>query len=69
MIEEHLIAIGFMPDPHDKETEAERLRLAAGMEEGARHERFRACPRCGQPGVIRMENCDTCTACGYSKCS
>ena len=69
VIEEHLIAIGFMPDPHDKETEAERLRLAAGMEEGARHERFRACPRCGQPGVIRMENCDTCNACGYSKCS
>ena len=69
VIEEHLIKIGFMPDPHDKEIEAERMRLAAGMDEGARHERFRTCPRCSQPGIIRMENCDTCTVCGYSRCS
>ena len=69
VIEEHLIKIGFMPDPHDKETQAERMRLAAGMDEGARHERFRTCSRCSQPGIIRMENCDTCTVCGYSRCS
>ena len=69
VIEEHLIKIGFIADPHSADDEAERLRLAAGMDEGAPHEHFRACPRCSQPSLIRIENCDTCTVCGYSKCS
>jgi ribonucleoside-diphosphate reductase alpha chain len=30
---------------------------------GARH-----CPKCTAPTLIRMEGCDTCTTCGYSKC-
>ncbi|MCW2242732.1 LAGLIDADG family homing endonuclease [Azospirillum canadense] len=29
----------------------------------------RQCPKCGQPGLIRQEGCDTCLNCGYSKCS
>ena len=69
VIEEHLIRIGFIADPSSREDEAERLRLASGMEEGATAARLHTCPRCGQPGLIRLENCDTCTACGYSKCS
>ena len=69
VIEEHLIRIGFIADPSSPEDEAERLRLASGMDEGATAGRLRSCPRCGQPGLIRLENCDTCTACGYSKCS
>lgn len=28
----------------------------------------KSCQRCGQPGLIRQENCDTCLSCGYSKC-
>lgn len=28
-----------------------------------------ACPRCGGFDLIRKEGCDTCLACGYSKCS
>ena len=28
----------------------------------------RACPRCGRRTLFRQEDCDTCTACGYSKC-
>ncbi len=31
---------------------------------GARH-----CPKCGSPTLIRMEGCDTCSSCGYSKCA
>ena len=27
-----------------------------------------ACPRCGSPGLVRKEGCDTCFECGYSKC-
>jgi ribonucleoside-diphosphate reductase alpha chain len=26
------------------------------------------CPRCGTPGLVRKEGCDTCFECGYSKC-
>ncbi|MBW8304080.1 MAG: adenosylcobalamin-dependent ribonucleoside-diphosphate reductase, partial [Brevundimonas sp.] len=26
------------------------------------------CPRCGSPGMVRKEGCDTCFECGYSKC-
>jgi ribonucleoside-diphosphate reductase alpha chain len=27
-----------------------------------------ACPRCGTPGLVRKEGCETCFECGYSKC-
>ncbi|MBL8538672.1 MAG: adenosylcobalamin-dependent ribonucleoside-diphosphate reductase [Hyphomonadaceae bacterium] len=27
-----------------------------------------ACPKCGAPGLVRKEGCDTCFECGYSKC-
>ena len=30
--------------------------------------RMRGCPKCGQHGLIRQEDCDICTSCGYSKC-
>ena len=69
VIEEHLIRIGFITDPTSREDEADRLRLASGMDEGATSARMHSCPRCGQPGLMRIENCDTCTSCGYSKCS
>mgnify|MGYP003575689007 CR=1 FL=1 len=26
------------------------------------------CPRCGAPGLVRKEGCDTCFECGYSRC-
>ncbi len=26
------------------------------------------CPKCGAPGLVRKEGCDTCFECGYSKC-
>ena len=28
----------------------------------------RSCPKCQAPTLIKMEGCDTCTSCGYSKC-
>lgn len=30
---------------------------------------FRACPKCGTNALRHQENCDSCTSCGYSKCS
>jgi ribonucleoside-diphosphate reductase alpha chain len=29
---------------------------------------LRQCPKCGEPALIRLENCDQCTSCAYSKC-
>jgi ribonucleoside-diphosphate reductase alpha chain len=61
VIERHLIEIGFlgqrgpslMPEAH----------VPA---EGAR---ARFCPRCGDPSFVKLEGCDSCLSCGYSKCS
>ena len=61
VIERHMIDIGFlgqrgpsiMPD-------------AQVPAEGAR---ARYCPRCGDASFIKLEGCDSCLSCGYSKCS
>ena len=66
VIERHLIAIGFMPKPTAAESDAQRAAAAAAEAEGTA---ARRCPRCGAPGFVRLEGCDTCVSCGYSKCS
>jgi ribonucleoside-diphosphate reductase alpha chain len=69
VIERHLIAIGFIASPHDKEAQAVQLLKAAGDDGGHAHNAsFRQCPKCGQASLVRQEGCDTCTSCGYSKC-
>jgi ribonucleoside-diphosphate reductase alpha chain len=70
VIEQHLVSIGFIAQPSDREQRAQELRKASGMEEGGPGAmQLRSCPRCSQPALIRLENCDTCTSCGYSKCA
>jgi ribonucleoside-diphosphate reductase alpha chain len=49
----------------EREAVAEAARPATGL---ARDPRFRQCPKCGAPTLIRQEDCDTCTSCGHSKC-
>lgn len=67
VIERHMIDIGFIPQPGRNEpTVAEAARKVVGLDGDPR---FRQCPKCGTPSLIRQEGCDTCTACGYSKCS
>jgi ribonucleoside-diphosphate reductase alpha chain len=64
VIERHLVATGFMP-PRETLPEpqgAQAVALAAGEARG------RSCPRCGSPALIRQEGCDTCIACGFSRC-
>jgi ribonucleoside-diphosphate reductase alpha chain len=63
VIEQHMIAIGFMADPR---RDAPVLRKVANLPEG---QRLPSCPKCSQPSLIRQEGCDLCTSCGYSKCS
>ncbi len=67
VIERHMIDIGFIPAPGRADHHAaEAPRKVVGLDG---EPRFRQCPKCGAPGLIRQEGCDTCTSCGYSKCS
>ncbi len=69
VIEQHLINIGFIPDPKARGAELQALPQAVGEDERRPDARFRTCPRCSQPALIRQEGCDTCTSCGYEKCA
>jgi ribonucleoside-diphosphate reductase alpha chain len=75
VIEQHMIDIGFMPDParERRETvEALAQRKVANLPppgSDAPELRLSRCPKCSQPSLIRQEGCDLCTSCGYSKCS
>jgi ribonucleoside-diphosphate reductase alpha chain len=64
VVERHLVAIGFMK-PRDGSLAPSELRAVAVAAEGAP---ARRCPRCGSPSFVRLENCDSCVSCGYSKC-
>jgi ribonucleoside-diphosphate reductase alpha chain len=66
VIERHLIDIGFMARPETLETDAQRAAHAGAEAEGAA---VRRCPRCSAAGLIRLEGCDTCINCGYSRCA
>jgi ribonucleoside-diphosphate reductase alpha chain len=66
VIEQHLVAIGFMPRREPVVSDAQRAVAAETVAEGAA---ARRCPRCGASGFVRLEGCDTCVSCGYSKCS
>jgi ribonucleoside-diphosphate reductase alpha chain len=81
VLEQHMVAIGFMPSP-GAERDAHRLPRAVAVNDSGRGNasghaqghggetamRFRQCPKCGQASLIRQEGCDSCTSCGYSKC-
>jgi ribonucleoside-diphosphate reductase alpha chain len=65
VIERHLISIGFMA-PREAPLVPEGKRAVAVAAEGAP---VRSCPRCGSPSFVKLEGCDSCLSCGYSKCS
>jgi ribonucleoside-diphosphate reductase alpha chain len=65
VIERHLIATGFLNKPADA-SDADRAKAAEQEAEGAP---ARYCPRCSAPGFVKLEGCDTCIACGYSRCA
>jgi ribonucleoside-diphosphate reductase alpha chain len=65
VIERHLVAIGFMR-PRDGQLADAEIRAVAIAAEGAP---ARMCPRCNSASFVRLEGCDSCLSCGYSKCS
>ncbi len=78
VIEAHMIDIGFIPAPQDTAQAIVETRQIVGAGEnasanlgggGGGYVAMRACPKCGDYGLIRQENCDICTSCGYSKCT
>lgn len=71
VIEEHMISIGFLES--DKKSagasDAEEPGNVVRLDTPSRDKRFRACPKCGTYALLRQEGCDSCTSCGFSKCS
>jgi len=66
VIERHMIAIGFLGS--DEEGEVTRPASGAKRAHGSTDRGGAQCPRCGQPGLVHQEGCDTCESCGWSRC-
>jgi ribonucleoside-diphosphate reductase alpha chain len=64
VIERHMIATGFMT-PRESLVPEEVRAMAVGAEGVP----AKPCPRCGSPSFVKIEACDTCIACGYSRCA
>jgi ribonucleoside-diphosphate reductase alpha chain len=71
VIERHMIEIGFLPAKHQR-VELDTQKAAAGgvliSDQRSLAGRMAQCPKCGQAALIRIEGCDQCTSCDYSKC-
>ncbi len=65
VVERHMIAIGFMAPKAEPRHDAAMRQVVnqAGAGPG-----LAQCPKCGQAALIRIEDCDQCTNCDYSKC-
>ncbi len=77
VIEQHMIEIGFLPVRRRPEDSALAARVVnmepapgsnAGGSPSLLGARLRQCPKCGEAALIRLEGCDQCTSCDYSKC-
>lgn len=63
VIERHMVRTGFLPAPEMENSLEENSRPIM-----VKQNKLRQCPKCAQPALVRMEGCDTCQNCGYSKC-
>jgi ribonucleoside-diphosphate reductase alpha chain len=75
VIERHMIAIGFLPPKGasgERAIEARVVNLDTdgifGSAPPTAGSLLRQCPKCGEAALIRIEGCDQCTSCAYSKC-
>jgi ribonucleoside-diphosphate reductase alpha chain len=67
VIEQHMVDIGFLP-PREQNPALLEKRAVANLPGAGEGRRMAQCPKCGEAALIRIENCDQCTSCGYSKC-
>jgi ribonucleoside-diphosphate reductase alpha chain len=78
VIERHMIEIGFLPARRERAVIGDqqhalgdgRTLAATGalIPDQRRASRMAQCPKCGEAALIRIEGCDQCTSCDYSKC-
>jgi ribonucleoside-diphosphate reductase alpha chain len=73
VIERHMIDIGFLPrESTERGVTARVVNLPApdpqGLPVPPAAARMAQCPKCGEAALIRIEGCDQCTSCDYSKC-
>lgn len=69
VIESHMITIGFISPDEDLAIPEPVSKVVNLHDENAESRPpLRQCPKCGEAGLLRQENCDLCTGCGYSKC-
>ena len=64
VLEKHMIDTGFIAPHGDSLVPSERRAVAVAAE-GAP---ARFCPRCSSPSLVKLEGCESCVACGYSRC-
>ncbi|MHA6288134.1 adenosylcobalamin-dependent ribonucleoside-diphosphate reductase [Maricaulis sp. CAU 1757] len=70
VIERHLTTLKSGDAPVDILADDQRdAGMTAKLEPVPAPPRGAMCPKCHQPSIVRMESCNTCTSCGYSKCS
>ncbi len=70
VIETHLVQIGFLPNPKSNDRAvSEKVSILNAEKPAGRTGLQRQCPECGEAALLRSEGCDTCTSCGFSKCS
>jgi ribonucleoside-diphosphate reductase alpha chain len=69
VIERHMIDIGFLqPKGGGLQSLAPKQVVGLPPGEDAARARMAQCPKCGEAALLRIENCDQCTSCDYSKC-
>jgi ribonucleoside-diphosphate reductase alpha chain len=84
VIEEHMLSIGFLSRPSDTQATPAKVAMLAERPPASTDPQggtptaapdaapsglsTKFCPRCSSPGLIRIEGCDTCLNCGYSRC-
>jgi ribonucleoside-diphosphate reductase alpha chain len=66
VIEKHLVDIGFVPPRRSHAPELAQRQVVNLP--GSENRRMAQCPKCGEAALIRVEGCDQCTSCDYSKC-
>jgi len=68
VIERHMIDIGFMPAKKSATPELAERRVVNLLPTEGQRPRLAQCPKCGEAALIRVEGCDQCTSCDYSRC-
>lgn len=68
VIQQHLISIGMLEGVLDTpELEAKKQKIKERLGDAAMKNAMQ-CPKCAAITLVRMDGCDTCLECGYSKC-